>query len=516
MTAQQRAAWCLSALSGVALFAAFPPLEWSNIAYIALIPFLFALRMHPKAAGRMSYLAGICFWMPSLWFLTPVTYAGAFTLGAYCSLYWIPVGLVWCRAIAGCSSRTPWRGVAVCIGASAWWCVWEWARGWLLTGFPWNPVGVSQFENLALIQLAGWAGTTAVSFVVVSMNVGIALGLFRLLEGKHPDRARTAHPEVYLPIILLVTAFVMGMRSVRELNVLLKESDTLRVSVIQPNLHEKWTREVVDETYRRLGMYTDLALSTRPELVIWPETAIPDLLPDSERAQTVVAALTKDVPLVIGSLEYESGEPPDLARYYNSSFLVRGGELSDVYRKRHLVMFGEYTPLSSWFPFLESMSPLEGDVSPGDEVGIFELAERNLNLGMLICFEDLMPHLAQDLRDADADLFVVQTNDGWFDPYWGSYAHMAHSVFRCVEQGIPMVRCGNTGVSCIIDARGHVLNRFPHGKAIDGPGLANFEIPLAQRAPRLIGANSPLWPILFCTLSLFCLPRTPVEHAFEG
>ena len=117
-------------------------------------------------------------------------------------------------------------------------------------------------------------------------------------------------------------------------------------------------------------------------------------------------------------------------------------------------------PLANIFPFLRSLTPMPEDVTPGEGSGVLQLQDPDLTLGMLICFEDLLPHKAQERVLEGADVFVNQTNDAWFDPLWGSEAHMAHAVFRSVEQRRPTVRATNSGVSGWIDVRGIVRDEL--------------------------------------------------------
>jgi apolipoprotein N-acyltransferase len=502
-------AFGLAALSGFLMFAAFPPLNEGSLGFIALIPFIWALRMHPGAKCRLSYMAGLVFWVPSLWFLSPVTIPGAVMLAAYCALYWLPVGWVWARLLQTWQPDQPVLALRMVLGGAGWWCVIEWVRGWILTGFPWNNLGVTQWENYSLIQIAALGGTTMVSFVLVALNLGIGLSVAGLIENRGRSGPRRMHPELYLPILLLVMSFSWGSRELRRL--IQEPTRSLRVGVIQPLSENKWSPELALKNFRVLWELSDAALSLKPELLLWPETAVPEELRYSETASELVKSLVQSgIPLLLGSLDYETTSTEtetetELERvYYNSSFLVwTDGTLRSDYRKRHLVMFGEYMPFARYFPFLRSLTPMPEDVTAGTDSGVLMLpVEAAVQLGMLICFEDLMPDLSHDLVREGAELFVNQTNDAWFDPLWGSRGHLANAVFRSIEQRRPMVRGTNSGVSAWIDTRGVVRNRIedPLTGAVRIRGFKIFDVEVPTDPETTFYFRYPRSFILLCAL----------------
>jgi apolipoprotein N-acyltransferase len=481
-----KVAFLLAALSGFLMFSAFPPLGWDGIAYIALVPFLWALRLHPGAAKRLGYAAGLVMWIPSMWFLQPVTVPGLLCLAAYCALYWIPVGWLWGRFLRTWHPQFPLRAIRLVLGGAAWWCLAEQVRGWILTGFPWNQLGVSQWQNYGLIQLASLGGVTLISFVLVTMNLGIGISFLSLMESVGRRVPRRMHPELYLPILLMAVSFTWGIREMRRIED--RPARPLRIQVIQPNLgmHVKWDAERVYENYRilwetsdrMLGLNPDrmiwdaaqsgyqMSLPTnarKPDLLIWPETSLPETY-DAPQAAILLQDLGRhNVPVLVGTLDAQtrSVEGQIERRYWNASMLhLPDGTSGGRYAKTHLVMFGEYIPFGNVLPFLRSLTPFPEDITPGEGPGVLSLPADGTRLGMLICFEDLMPYLSRQRVADGADLFVNQTNDAWFDPLWGSRAHLAHAVFRSVEQRRPTVRAANSGVSAWVDPRGMVREQL--------------------------------------------------------
>jgi apolipoprotein N-acyltransferase len=195
------------------------------------------------------------------------------------------------------------------------------------------------------------------------------------------------------------------------------------------------------------------------DLVVWPETAVPDDIRQSERSYDLVHSLvTNGVPILVGSmdLQWTTEREPD---YFNSSFLFdTNGVLVQGYDKRHLVMFGEYVPLQEFLPFMTAMTPIEASFTAGRTSTVFRLASTPVTFSALICFEDTVAALARASVLNGARLLINQTNDAWFDVSSASRQHMAHCVFRCIENRVPALRAANSGVTCTIDAWGRIGN----------------------------------------------------------
>jgi apolipoprotein N-acyltransferase len=166
-------------------------------------------------------------------------------------------------------------------------------------------------------------------------------------------------------------------------------------------------------------------------------------------------------PILAGAMETSYSENGEV-EYFNSSFLVdRKGQTDEIYRKQHLVPFGEYVPLEGVFPALERFSPLGWSCTAGSTSTVFrvpvsrtDFEDRTAAFSVLICFEDIFAYLSRDAVLSGAQLLINQTNDAWFDGSAGAEQHLSHCVFRAVENRVPVVRCANTGVTCGIDAAG--------------------------------------------------------------
>ena len=187
--------------------------------------------------------------------------------------------------------------------------------------------------------------------------------------------------------------------------------------------------------------------------------------------------------MIFGANDFQprenSGNPPQID-WFNSSFLIAPtGEPIARYHKRHLVMFGEYMPLGRWFPFLNKFRSIDRGFKAGEGPVPFHLTEPNANISVLICSEDVFPHLVREYADADTDFLLNLTNDGWFGDSAAQWQHAVDALFRAVENGLPLVRCTNNGLTCWIDSRGRLHEvYFPGTKDIYGAGFKLVKIPL--------------------------------------
>jgi len=453
-----------SLFSGLLLALSFPGAGNSSFAFFGLVPLMFAVQsVSGKKAALLGLLAGFVFFMVSLSWLHNLTgtvaggalkasaLLGYVVLALYCALYFIPIALT----VSTCMKR--WgigsfrTNIRLMFSATMVWVASEYLRAFLFTGFPWNPLGVSQYASPALIQIADWGGVYIVSACIVWMNAAVFITLHQYIYGVRAKRYRP-HVELMLGLLPIALSVAYGF------NILFnqpRDFESVKVALVQPNIPqtEKWDREKDQQIRDTLEELTDtVARIGNLDLVIWPETALPDFVRISPSSQNLVWRMVEHgFPLLVGSMDVgvsESGRT-----YYNSSILfgTNGAEIAK-YDKQHLVPFGEYVP----FPRLMSkFTPIEVDFGGGTESTLMPLQGR-APFSVLICFEDIVAPLAVKAVRNGARWLVNQTNDAWFDPGAQSEQHLAHAVFRCIENRIPMARCCNTGMTCTIDAYGNV------------------------------------------------------------
>jgi apolipoprotein N-acyltransferase len=187
--------------------------------------------------------------------------------------------------------------------------------------------------------------------------------------------------------------------------------------------------------------------------------------------------------MIIGADDAErriGASPPNDADYYNSSFLISPkGELMERYRKRNLVIFGEYIPLMRWLPFLKFFTPIQGGFTPGERTVPFRMPDLEIKTSVLICFEDIFPWLGRDSAEDDTDFLVNLTNNGWFGESAAQWQHGTGGFFRAIENDLPLLRCCNNGLTCWVDGRGRLRQLFRDERGtIYGQGVMISQIPL--------------------------------------
>lgn len=467
----------VAALStGALLYLAFPHFEIHQLAWVALVPLLAAVRYAEgtRDALRLGFWAGAVFWLSTIWWLTRVTAVGWILLSLYCALYMAVFGAyayLWLRRI---DLDNPLHTLCFSVFAGVGWAALEWIRSTLATGFAWNPLGVSQYRNPAILQPAAWGGVYLVSALIAAVNAAAAVTVLRYID-RRGHWGRRPHIEMMVALLAVAVVFWAGARRVQSL----QEGDVpLRAALIQPAIpqYEKWDEAKTDLIYSRLDQLTRAAhRAATPDLVIWPETALPDDVRYSQSSYDLVYNLCAlGAPLLVGSMDTEWNEENQPV-YFNSSFLFdTEGRPLERYDKQHLVLFGEYIPFHRHLSFLKAMTPIQESFTAGTRPVVFRLEKPPVAFSVLICFEDTVSALARRAVREGARLLVNQTNDAWFDPSSASRQHMAQCVLRVVETGVPALRAANTGVSCYINRRGFVASILANERAeVLFPGFLN-------------------------------------------
>ena len=450
----------LAVLSGVLLTAAFPPGHLSLLAWIALVPLLISVgRVSPKTAFRLGFVAGLAHYLTLIYWIVGVlghygnlnffvSLLALLLLSAYLSLY---LGLFSYLAAVMRASRF------IFILLPAFWVSLEYVRAHFLTGFPWCLLGYTQYKTLHVIQVADLLGVYGVSFFIVLVNVFVFRGI---LHRTQPSRGFKWE----LITLLMITAGILsyGYYALSTPTTAKGSPAGLSAAVIQANIDQslKWDPAYQAETLRTYERLTRRASVQHPEVIVWPETAIPFFFQDNLRFSPRIVALSQETQarLLFGSPAYK--RVAGGTRYYNRAYLITPGhgEVA-TYDKVHLVPFGEYVPFRKWVPFLNRLVQAAGDFVPGEAPK--PLKAGDASLGVLICFEAIFPELTRHLVGEGANVLVNLTNDAWFGMSSAPYQHLSMAVFRAVENNRPMIRAANTGFSAFIGPRGEILSQTP-------------------------------------------------------
>ncbi len=357
--------------------------------------------------------------------------------------------------------------------------------------FPWVRISLGQYRAPVLIQAASVLGIEGVDFIILLFSALLALAFFTAYEKKRVFLISACA----LFSINLLFGFVM--LSVNE------NGETLKVTSVQGCIlaGEQWSGNS-----SALETYTDLTLENTEdgtELIVWPESAVPVNLYESTALQEYYKELSAeiDTPILMGCFWKLEGKSS------NSAVLVNENEISDAYTKRHLVPFGEYLPyrdvLSRLVPVLGEINVLSEDLAQGSESKIFETEKGKI--GTVICFESVFPSLVRKSVRDGAELLVIVTNDGWYKDSPAVWQHLAHAVFRSVENGRSTVRCASSGVSAFIDAKGRVqseLGPLKSGTLSDTVSFSERTTPYTAMGRVLLPALSIVYVVLFVSLLL--------------
>ena len=532
--------------SGLALWFAFPPTDWGWLAWVALAPLF---RLIVSRGSRLSvycgaWVGGFAFWLLAIQWVRltdPDAWFGWVAMALVLSLWW-PVFLALARLAVGR------LGLPLMIAAPIVWVGLEFVRAYFLTGFPWYYLAHSQHHTLALIQSADFAGALGLSFLIATVNAAWVDLLSRTTATHGPSLSRPLAVRLAVVAVLLASNVAYG--TYRLTSAQFRPGP--RLALIQSNLIQRYKMKA--EASQILAVYQHLVdsaaqASQRPDLIVWPETAYPysyvtidpELTSDAfaRQAKQFSSKLTTQdwldkltgvseqlhgwtnqlkVPMLVGALTYNFHR--DGASKYNSAILFEPGKaVVQTYHKLHLVPFGEYVPLIETFPWLTALTPYHGpdavvpSMSFGPAPAWFQLGR--YRLAAAICFEDTVPQVVRRFfaasESGQPDVLLNLSNDGWFRGSSEHDMHLAVSVFRAVENRVPLARAVNTGISAIIDGNGRVLAALPKLQE----GILAQIIPLDDR----VGLYSTWgdWVGIFClTATIALLPWATVQGFLQG
>lgn len=491
----------VSSASMILLWAAFTPLDWAPLAFVALVPLAMLARIgvRPRRSLAALWSAAFIWSMVTLHWLRlghPAMIVAQGALSVYMALYF-PVFVVLSGRMV--RSRIPvWLAVPLA------WTALEFARAHIMTGFSWYYLGHTQYRWTSLVQISDLTGAWGVSFIVALSSGAIAAMIpnrwfVRLRLVRSEDEVVSVSPAaaksgIAVLLMLVVAACVYG-----ELRTAPTENESgPMVAVVQGNFEpeekaDQQRRLELEDTHLKL---TWEAALHRPGLIVWPETMyphadtiieegvsdselhdrlqIPGRVSNSAAAEGIVdhwrqklarkamqeLASGTNTPLMVGLIT-RVHDQEGMQSYNSAALFDPQTGYKGRYDKIHRVVFGEYVPLKDTLPFLAQLVPPEmGDgLDAGTGVRTFE--SRGVRYAPVICFEDTVPHLMRQVALGDgsgprADVLVNLTNDAWFRGSSELDQHLITSTFRCIEARRPMVRAVNGGISAFIDSSGRI------------------------------------------------------------
>lgn len=452
----------LAALSAVLLILSFPNFELWPLAWLGLAPLFVAVLQAPQLATRaflLGWITGTLFFYGTVYWLTYATihYGNIPAVVSYLLL--IPVAAIgglfpafFALILARVASRFGTRGI---FAAPFVWVAIEWTRLGI-TGQLWNAIGYSQAYVPSLIQPAKWGGVYAVGFLIVTINAAFA---FLILKRS-------------LKAVGVALGLVLGVAIVSVLsNYLPVEKYTNSddhiytvVVAIQPNVPMEST-ESVEETDALIARHLSMSKTaldaikdpSATRVVIWPESPMNFMYARDPQFRELLATFTKANRT---SVIFNALEPSPGSGSYNAAVMVNEeGRLIAQYDKIRLLPFGEYVPLPRWVPGVSLIPVMVGDFTPGTEYPLLTLGDERA--GIFICFESAFPSIARRFANDGADVLINISNDGYLGPTPVMKQHLANAVFRAVENGRPLMRVTNAGITAYITPQGKVEDATP-------------------------------------------------------
>ncbi|MFQ3183486.1 MAG: apolipoprotein N-acyltransferase [Alteromonas macleodii] len=438
---------------------------------------------HPREAAWFGWLLGLSYfavtmrWLVEPFLVDPVRhgwmapFAIIFMAGGL-ALFWA-FSFWLARWIAG-------RGALVMMWLPITLAVMELARGHVLSGFPWGLLSYTLIGGSGDVLFASFGpyGTTLLLIAIAgSIAYCLSAGSWRIWVG---------HGAVFIFITSLI------IWSVAEEVILVPQTTQTVVRLIQPNApqHQKWDGDWMTVFFDRAIEQT--AAGEAPDVIVWPETSIPALLDYAQPWIEKMSIAARGAPTVAGIQRREGNN------YFNSAILIEGPQtVTAISDKSHLVPFGEYIPLS-WLLKPLGLGTLVDQVvefTPGSGDGMMHIDGLGL-VRVLICYEGIFP---EDMQrdDVRPDVLLIITNDAWFGKGAGPRQHLRQAQARAVEQGLPVIRVANTGVSAVISPWGDIIEQLPLNEA------AYLDVMIPMALPPTLYARIGDWPLT--VLLTFCI-----------
>lgn len=435
----------LDVLAGAAVALGQAPISAWYLAFPALIWAMSRMVRPVSAAGAgwagllvgAGYFGASLNWIVSPFLIDPVVYGWMAPFAVVLMAFGF--GLFWAGA-AAVAYRFPLRPLALAASLGAV----ELVRGHIFTGFPWALVG-HMWHGWPVVQTVALWGATGLTVVTLAAASLPLLHRWRGAVGA---------------VALLLAGTGFGLWQLDQPEPAAREAS---LRLVQPNAeqHLKWDPDQARILFQRQLEFT--SAGTPADLTIWPETAVPYLLEYSPEVAPIITGASGGNKVAIGIQRVEGD------RGWNSLRLLEGeGRVSATYDKFHLVPFGEYMPmgdlLQDWFGIGAFAAQVGNGYSPGNGPQVIDLGAALGKVLPLICYEAVFPQIARGAPERP-DWMLQITNDAWFGTLTGPFQHFEQARLRAIEQGLPLIRVANTGVTAVIDARGRVVQSLPFGTA---------------------------------------------------
>ena len=477
-------AWLAYFLIGALTMLSFAPFGWFPAAFFFVLPLICAFRYcEPGSAARLGFAWGAgLFFAGTYWLYVSIHIFGQappfvatfmmIALVVIMAIYYAAAGWL----VATLRGQGGWQFVAV---MSTTWVFLEWLRGWMLSGFPWMTLGYSQIDS----WLAGFAPVLGVYGISLMLMLSVC-ALLEVFESNGRSRMVFA--------MFAVLPWIAGA-ILKPISWTVPAGPAVKTTIVQGGISQdrKWQRAQFGVT---LDLYRNsLQEHNDSDLVVWPEVAIPSVLDQVGNyvslLQQYVAA--NNTTLLFGILERDAS----LQQVFNSVIAIDGSS-QQVYRKHHLVPFGEYFPVPAFMrEWLRMMNLPYSDITPGEAVQSLLVMPDGNQLAVAICYEDA--YAAEQLYAfPDATILINVSNDAWFGDSIAPHQHLEIARMRALEAGRYVVRATNNGVSAFIAPDGSLLETGPQFEYVT---MTHDIIPLVGSTLYVRAGN---WPVILLCLAV--------------
>lgn len=505
--------WLLALASGAVGALAMPPVSFFFSLFVAFTllvwlldgatpgpegGFLGALR----AAFFTGWTFGLGYFTAGLWWLgnALMLEADEFAWALPLAVLGLPAVLALFYGLAALLARLLWSdGLGRIFALAAGFGLAEWLRSFVATGFPWNAIGYGAMPIPLMMQSArvfGLFGVTALAVLVFAMPA--------LLGGRKGRGLGFALAGLLVVCHLGYGAYRLSIPDE-------PASATVTIRLVQPVIDQSRKmddrdRDAIFEEHLALAAAPPKTGMQRPDLVIWPETSLPFILTENPDALTRIADILQDGQVLItGAVRSEDQGPGNAPRFYNSIYAIDDrGQIVAASDKVHLTPFGEYVPFESVLRRfgIQNLISLPGGFTAAATRQVLRLPNGR-TLFPSICYEIVFPQeVASELQAAEA--IVNITNDAWFGVSPGPYQHFLQARLRAVENGVPVIRDANNGISALIDARGRILA----GLALNVRGIVDATIDLKSGSERdNYNLNNNYWLLMLSIAAMAFISR---------
>ncbi len=500
----------LAVSSGFLLTLSFPRTGISWLAWLSLVPLFIGLRnLTPKNGFYLGLCAGLAHYITLLYWL-------AYTMSTYGNLplyVSVPVLLLLSTYMALFVALFSMATLHLCPNPSFFvftpplvWVSLEYIRSFLFTGFPWELIGHTQFKLINIIQISDIFGVYGVSFCIVLGNT-VAFSVYLCLAGKDWKQkriqTRLAAGALAAFVAIFSAVWFYGKWRIYHIHELTVDSPSVSVAVVQGNIDQakKWAPDFQHSSTLKYVNLSFLTKKSKPDLVVWPETATPFyFLKNTDLSEVVLNGIREiGADFLIGSPSF--GLAGNTVEYFNSAYLIDpDGNIKGKYDKAHLVPFGEYVPFKKWLPFIGKMVEGIGDFRSGEKGHTIQWGK--YRIGIQICYEIIFPYLSRAMVKNDATLLINITNDAWYGRSSAPFQHFSMVVFRAVENRRSLIRSANTGISGFIDPTGKIIGSTPLFK----DAIMTRRVPMLQETTfySRFGDLFALACLGFCLISVLC------------